>query len=237
MPACERLPIVVISHHPETCGGRLMAHLRAQAPVQMVRPLCGQPLPSLERVAGIVVLGSHHSVNRSFPMLNEERRWLRQALLLPKLGRNMPILGICFGAQLIAQIAGAQIFQGASPEIGAHRVTPAQGQDWLTEAMEVMGWHQEGIGSVPEGGKLVARGNEAFPVQAFQWRQALALQFHPETTPAMVQRWAALHGANEAALQLQLARLEPMRKWLDNTLHQLFAPTTAVTPSAEPAEA
>lgn len=222
MRPSHRLPIAVVSHHPETCGGWLMEHLQAQGPLQVIRPLCGQPLPDLHQIRGIVVLGSNHSVHDHRPGLEAERQWLTQALTLPNLGTSLPILGICFGAQLIAQIGGCHVFRGPHPEIGAHAITPAPNQPWLTAGFDVMQWHNEGIEGIPEHATLVARGQEAFPVQAFQWNHALALQFHPETTPGMVHRWARQHGADESLLQHQLAGLHAMRAWFERTLNQWF---------------
>lgn len=227
--ASPRLPIAVLSHHPETCGGWLMEHLRRRASVQLIRPFCGQPLPRLQAISGIVVLGSHHSVHDPLPALRTERQWLAKALAssqthpLPNLGKPMPILGICFGAQLIAQIGGCHVFKGPFPEIGAHPITPAQGQSWLDDPLEVMQWHYDGIEGVPQGGQLVAAGQDAFPVQAFAWNHALALQFHPETTPGMVRRWTQDRPAEEARLQQELARLHAMRSWFSSTLDHLFS--------------
>lgn len=239
--ASLRLPIAVLSHHPETCGGWLMEHLRQIAPVALYRPLCGQALPDPETVSGVVILGSHHNVHDALPALNREREWVARVLAgpssslpasLPKLGMTVPVLGICFGAQLIAQIGGSHVFKGLHPEIGAHPVHPAAGQAWLGAPMNVMQWHHDGIAEVPAGGQLVATGQDAFPIQAFAWRQALALQFHPETTPGMVRRWAQQHQADEPRLQQELAQLHVMRAWFATTLDRLFA-STPVAPRRE----
>jgi GMP synthase (glutamine-hydrolysing) len=218
-----------------------MEHLRQIAPVALYRPLCGQTLPDPSTISGVVILGSHHNVHDALPALNREREWVARVLagrssssspLLPKMGTFLPILGICFGAQLIAQIGGAHVFRGRYPEIGAHPVHPAAGQAWLGAPMNVMQWHHDGIATVPAGGQLVATGQEAFPIQAFAWRQALALQFHPETTPSMVRRWAQQHQADEPRLQQELAQLHAMRAWFATTLDRLFS-STPVAPRRE----
>ena len=214
------LPLVVVAHHRETCGGALPALLKPLGQVSTVHALEGQPLPDLAGVGGVVLLGSHHCVlDESIPGLTEEMRWVERAL-----ANNVPMMGICFGAQMMARVAGARIYVGAQPEIGPCQVTPAPGQDWMPQAMEVMQWHHDGIAQVPSGAQRIARGTSAFEEQAFVMGNALGVQFHPETTPAMLRRWTSRcpHSASYEDLAQSLERMHAMQGWLKAVVERLF---------------
>jgi len=149
----------------------------------------GEPLPAQDEVDLLIVMGGPMSVNdeAELPWLVAEKAFIRQAIDAGK-----PVLGICLGAQLIANALGAEVHRNRHTEIGwfpVRRVDTAQ-----TEArsfgfpaeMTVFHWHGETF-EIPAGGVRLAE-NDACRNQAFQYGdKVLGLQFHLEMTPALVQ--------------------------------------------------
>ena len=80
-----------------------------------VEALAGDPLPSHEEIDGVVAMGGPMNVDDldAHPELEAEREWLSRAL-----DRQIPVLGICLGAQLLARALGAEVRPGKRPEIG-----------------------------------------------------------------------------------------------------------------------
>lgn len=218
---------VIVAHHEETCGGLMMEWLARLGPCEIRRPLQGQALPSLESVAGAVVLGSHHGVNDPVAGLEEERRWLEAAL-----GHRLPVVGVCFGAQLLAQISGVPVRRATAPERGICPVErldcPSGHRQWMT----VMQWHEDRISRLPNGARLLVQGPGEHAIQAFRLESAVGIQFHPETTPSMLQRWARLPSAPADCLgwMAELENLQAMRAWTGDILAKQFS---CLNPSTE----
>lgn len=108
-------------------------------------------------------------------------------------GAGVPVLGICFGGQLLATAHGGTVTPAAQAEIGwvevaslAPEVIPAG--PWFE-------WHYDGW-TLPPGATELARNASAS--QAFRLRRNLAVQFHPELTPAMLEGWLANGGEAKA---------------------------------------
>jgi GMP synthase-like glutamine amidotransferase len=131
----------------------------------------------------VIAMGGPMSVNdeAELPWLIDEKRFLRQALDL-----GLPVLGVCLGAQLMANALGAPVRRGAQREIGWFDIAAVAGTPPGTftfpEAATVFHWHGETFG-LPAGAVHLAR-SVACENQAFQWGpRAIGLQFHLETTP------------------------------------------------------
>jgi GMP synthase (glutamine-hydrolysing) len=87
------------------------------------RPRYGDPLPeTLENHAGAVIFGGPMSANDSEDYVKIETEWIGVALL-----ENKPFLGVCLGAQMMADYLGARVFEHPEKhvEIGYHRIRPA----------------------------------------------------------------------------------------------------------------
>jgi GMP synthase-like glutamine amidotransferase len=139
----------------------------------------------------IVILGGPMSVNdeKSYPYLAEEKAMIRRAL-----AENKPLLGICLGAQLIANALGVRVYPGEEKELGWYQLQLTQEgkQDEVFSAfpsrLEVFQWHGETF-DLPTGATLLAR-SELYPHQAFRVGRSYALQFHFEVTSQMVREWS-----------------------------------------------
>ncbi len=127
----------------------------------------------------LVVMGGPMSVNdeATYPWLAAEK-----AAIAERLQRGLPTLGICLGAQLIANAAGARVFDNGHKEIGwfpieGTGVCPVFEQE---RTYPVFHWHGETF-ELPAGASLLAS-SQACAHQGFVLGRALALQFHVETT-------------------------------------------------------
>lgn len=103
---------------------------------------------------------------------------------------QVPVFGICFGGQVLAQAHGGDVVASPAPEIGPHVVSgvPAVAGIWTQ-------WHLDRF--VPPSDATVVGVNAAAP-QAFVLRRNLAVQFHPEVDAESVRAWVEDGGAEDA---------------------------------------
>ncbi|GAB3586092.1 glutamine amidotransferase [Leifsonia lichenia] len=144
----------------------------------------------------LVVLGGEMGAyqTREFPHLAHE-----QALIRQRLDAERPTLGVCLGAQLMAGALGERVYKGGTKQVGFRRVEPtaagAESPIRHFDGVPVVEWHGDTF-DLPERATLLASSsdysNEAFAIGDF----ALAVQFHPEVTDEMHERWVS-DGYNE----------------------------------------
>ena len=137
-------------------------------------------LPSFEGAAGFVITGSSSSVTERAPwMLRTE------ALIRTLVARDAPILGICFGHQLVAQALGGHVEKNPrGREIGTVRVAREEEDDalfaGLPSSFTFSATHTDAVTRLPAGARLLAStpldANAAFAVG----RATRCVQFHPE---------------------------------------------------------
>jgi len=140
-------------------------------------------LPDPDAIDLLVVMGGPMSVNDEdqFPWLVLEKQFIRELIESGK-----PVLGICLGAQLIANALGANVYPNPVKEIGwfpIHAVAAADGPVFkFPPAVTVFHWHGETF-NLPPGAIRLAE-SAGCRNQAFQLgRRVIGLQFHLETTP------------------------------------------------------
>jgi GMP synthase-like glutamine amidotransferase len=161
-----------------------------------VRLLPGQDLPAdLEGYAGVVCLGGGMAAedDARYPWLAGVRRLLATAA-----SKRLPTLGICLGAQLLAVATGGRVEPGADgPEVGPQLVAKKDAA-WtdplfadLPLMQDVLQFHTDAITRLPPGSELLASAPR-YAHQAFRFNRCVyGVQFHIETTPAVVESWAA----------------------------------------------
>lgn len=152
----------------------------------------GEELPEvLFQIEALIILGGPMNVYEEdkFPFLKTEDTFIKKAIK-----KEVPILGICLGAQLLAKACGAEIRKAERGEIGWYKVilTEQGRQDALFQninnGLDVLQWHYDAF-QLPEEGKLLAT-SDLCKNQAFRFgKNAYGLQFHIEVTPNMVESW------------------------------------------------
>ncbi len=121
--------------------------------------------------------------------------WVRPEIeLLQEADRaGIPVLGICFGGQLLAAAHGGGVAASPYPEIGWFEIDSDDHE--LVPVGPWFQWHSDRW-TLPPGAHEVAR--NAAASQAFVLRRNLAVQFHPELTAAMLHGWLDNGGAEQA---------------------------------------
>jgi GMP synthase (glutamine-hydrolysing) len=141
-----------------------------------------EPLPSPHRCAGVVVTGSHAMVTDRLPWSRALEDWIPGLL-----DAHVPVLGICYGHQLLAQAMGGQVaYHPGGREMGtvAIRLRPECAADPLFQrlpaSIAVHTVHAQTVLTLPPGSVPLA-GNEFEPNHAFRLGEsAWGVQFHPE---------------------------------------------------------
>ena len=158
-------------------------------PLSFSHLFAGDPLPAVDMFDRLIVMGGPMGVgdNDRYPWLDAEKRCIASAI---DAGRSL--VGICLGAQLIAETLGARVTRNPEKEIGwfpirltteGRRHPFCQG---LASEQQVLHWHGDTF-SLPPGAIQLAE-SEACAQQAFLARERiLGLQFHLEMTPASVE--------------------------------------------------
>ncbi len=186
-------PIAVLRHGADIPAGYLGDTLAAAGVAVETVPLdAGAPLPALADVAAVVSLGGvmgAYDTDR-YPFLEGEKRFLRDAV-----DAGMPVLGVCLGCQLLADVLGGAAYRADAIELGYLEVrrTSAGASDPVVRELDgpTLVWHQD-TWDLPPGAELLAE-TEAYP-QAFRLGNALGIQPHPEATPDIARAWAATEG-------------------------------------------
>jgi GMP synthase-like glutamine amidotransferase len=137
--------------------------------------------PDPRSYAFVVALGSSASAAGGGPeWVQREIEWLRDAD-----AAGVPVLGICFGAQALASALGGCVHRLSTPEVGW--VTVASNDSERIPGGPWLAWHEDGFTLPPLAYELASN---TFGVQAFCHCRHLAVQFHPEVTPEIVEGWA-----------------------------------------------
>lgn len=181
--------LLVIQHVPWETPHRILDTC-SELEVRVVEPLAGGSLPSPAEVSGAVVMGGPMNVDEveRYPGLGGEREWLAEAAK-----REMPILGICLGAQLLARALGAEVRAGEGPEIGFTPVQIHVPTDPIIGALapevNVLHWHGD-VFDLPDGAVPLASSTQT-KHQAFRHGNAWGVLFHAEADAALIDKWLA----------------------------------------------
>ncbi|HET7052799.1 MAG TPA: type 1 glutamine amidotransferase [Solirubrobacterales bacterium] len=183
-------PTLLVFKHVPWEGPHRILHACNGLNVRTVEPLAGDPLPDHAEVGGALAMGGPMNVDEveRYPGLAAEREWLAEAM-----SREMPILGICLGAQLLARALGMEVRPGQRPEIGFAPVGIHDPDDPILGALApqtaALHWHGD-VFDLPDGATQLAS-SEQTQLQAFRRGNAWAVLFHPEADLALVDAWLA----------------------------------------------
>ena len=131
----------------------------------------------------------------TYPFLSAEKQFLAELVR-----EGVPVLGICLGCQLLADALGGRAYQSPAPEAGllSMTMTDAGRDDPVIRVVpdRVLVSHGDTF-DLPPGAELLAHTDQYR--HAFRLGSALAVQFHPEAGPAMVEGWLRLSGGRNIA--------------------------------------
>lgn len=162
-------------------------------PVTVIDPREGQALPAQADIAGVVVTGSHSMVSDREPWSEATAAWLRDAV-----AAEVPVLGICYGHQLLAHALGGEVgYHPQGIELGTVPVSlhDAAQDDPLFAGLppqfDAQAAHRQSVRRLPDGATLLA-GNHFEPHHAFRFgSRAWGVQFHPEFGEAATRAYLA----------------------------------------------
>lgn len=143
----------------------------------------------LDMISGLVFMGGPYSVNDHHPWLKVEMKFIQRAIEY-----DIPIMGVCFGAQLISRALGAEVRKASNMEAGWHRIVSDKSRLAvehrlnLEESFEVFEWHEDTF-SIPAGAIPIFMGSGGIENQGYSYGNILTMQFHLEMTEHMVYDW------------------------------------------------
>ena len=193
-----------------------------------LRPPLGDELPQdLKQYSVVVIFGGPMSANDNDEFIKKEIDWIKFVI-----NSNVPFLGICLGAQILAKHLGCKIEKNSKnlSEIGFYKIKPTSNGLKLFESQSIFyQFHTEGF-EIPSGCELLAKG-DIFSNQAFKYKNCYGLQFHPEVNLYLHLKWVFLvlikkphilfsRGAQNLFYQfkLRLKYNKSISRWLDNFL-------------------
>lgn len=139
------------------------------------RVLDGQFPAHVTDCAGWLITGSRHGVYEDHPWIPPLEQFIRDSL-----AAHVPMVGICFGHQIIAQALGGRVeqFKGGW-------AVGAQDYDFGGQNLTLNAWHRDQVVQAPEGAKVIAT-NEFCANAALLYDHALTIQAHPEFRPDFI---------------------------------------------------
>lgn len=188
----------IIQNDTEVPPGNLIDHLTI--PYIVHHPYRGEPLPRLEQIPALIVMGGAMGANddQRHPFLCDLKNLIRTVV-----DARIPYLGVCLGGQLLAAACGAQVVSNRWEELGTATVSLSdEGRaDRLfrgcVENFSTFQWHHDSF-DIPEAGILLAA-SDVCPHQAFRVGDcAWGFQFHPEVTETIIRDWCAWDSATAA---------------------------------------
>ncbi len=151
-----------------------------------------EKIPEIDS-ALVIILGAAESANDDLFYLKEEMRMIRKAVQ-----KEIPLLGICLGSQLIAKAFGAKVYKGRQKEIGIYHDiefdnTSRSGLfSGIKSPATIFHWHGETF-DLPQGAIRLAH-SKNYENQAFQSGTAVGVQFHLEVDEKTIRLWIEKSG-------------------------------------------
>jgi len=214
--------LLVLRHVPHETLGILDPLLAAASITFQDVDFSQQPTahPSLENHCGLVLMGGPMNVDetKKYPHLSFE-----VAVIAEAIQREIPVLGICLGAQLIAKALGARVYPNKVKEIGWYDLTPTKHADddplfiHLGKKEKVFQWHGDTF-DIPRNAVHLASSPQC-PNQAFRFgKNVYALQFHLEVDAAMIARWLDVP-QNQDELAGLVGKIDPQKIQADTRVY------------------
>ena len=176
---------LILQHEAATPPGHMNAWLAEQsAQVEVLRIDEVEPQARPTDFDLIVSLGSEFAAfDDSIPFVRREVKFFEDAI-----ESGVPILGLCFGGQLLARVLGSRVYRSEQSEIGWLPVRTHEPD--LVGAGPWFQWHFD-VFTAPPGARLIAESDLC--AQAYVSGRSLGLQFHPEVTPEIMDEWVSVY--------------------------------------------
>jgi GMP synthase-like glutamine amidotransferase len=216
-----RLRALIIQHEEPTPPGLVTEWLDAHgASVEMFRIDIEDREIDPSAYDLIVSLGAECAAfDDSMPFVPREARLMRRAV-----DADIPVLGLCFGGQMLARVLGGKVFRSTGSEIGWLPVRSNE-PDLVPEGPWFQ-WHFDAF-TLPPGAALIAE-SDVGP-QAFVAGRSLGLQFHPEVTTAIMDEWVRVYrhelddeGVDPDALLEETKKRAPQSRQLSHQLLERY---------------
>ncbi len=177
-------PVLVRQHEAMTPPGLLVEWLEARGiPYEVHHSYKGRAVPDPSDYAFVASLGSPYGPNDT-----HERSVVDElGLIGTAVDKGVPVLGLCFGGEVLSAVLGGTVERAPKPELGWREIETDEPN--LIPAGPWLEWHYERF-TTPPGAVEVARTADA--VQAFRMGPHLGVQFHPESTVEIVAHWAGM---------------------------------------------
>ena len=182
-------PVLILQHQVPENAAYLTTWLNQHVvPYHIANAGAGEEFPtSIEPYSALAVMGGGMSANDPLPSNRQA-----EILILQAMYRDIPVIGHCLGAQLMARALGGVVTASPQPEIGWQPIRYEDNdlaQEWFGAAPTdtVIQWHYESF-SIPTGAVRVAT-SPACPNQAFAIGPHLAMQFHIEINETKISSW------------------------------------------------
>ena len=177
---------LVIQHEQPTPPGLIEPWLRERgAEIEILRIDEEDPHNLNPRDYGLIV-----SLGSEFAAYEDSIAWISHEvdLLQAASEADVPILGVCFGGQLLARTLGGEVFRSETEEIGWLPVETSE--PYLVSDGPWFQWHFDTF-TAPPGAQVIAE--TSVGPQAYTIGRSLGVQFHPEVTPEIMDAWVAAY--------------------------------------------
>ncbi len=174
--------MILVRQHGESGPPALLGEwLDARGIAYVVSDSRTNHTPDVREFEAVASLGCRYSpVDADVPQVAAEI-----ALISRAVEHDIPVLGLCYGGQVLAHVLGGTIEAALTPEFGWREIETDE-PDAIPSGPWLL-WHYQRF-TIPPGAKEVARTKDA--TQAFRHGRHLGLQFHPESTTDIVEGWA-----------------------------------------------
>ena len=222
----RRLKVLILQHEEPTPPGYLAEWLEERdADIDVHRIDLHEDSSDPRDYDFIASLGSEFAAfDDTKPFIRREAELLHAAV-----NADVPVLGLCFGGQLLARVLGGKSFRSEHSEIGWLPVR-TDDPDLVSEG-PWFNWHFDTF-TLPPGARLIAQTDVA--PQAYVIGRSLGLQFHPEVTPEIMESWVKAYrheldgdGVDPDALLEETHRLAPVVRRSSERLFNRFVSDVA----------